>query len=447
MRRVARPGPTFTHPFGGFHAAEWPSEWIGARSNALANDRYQGLGPWEGAGMAQGVESSGSVDEAQQYWPAGPARIDGEDGLSPVAVEPTRAPNPASPVSAYTEWDPLEEVIVGVCDSATVPPWHVVLAGCVPTEREAFFKEHGGSHFPDDLVAKANAELDELTSLLEAEGVRVRRPRPVEHAKPFSTPDWESPSGVYSAMPRDLMLVVGDEVIETPGAWRSRYFEFQVYRDLLKEYFHAGARWTSAPKPELTDELYAEGYTPPADGEPMRYVLTEYEPVFDAADFVRCGTDLFCHRSNVTNASGIEWLRRHLGSDFRIHEIDVDDTQPMHIDSTFMPLAPGKVVVNPTRVKRLPDAMRHWDVLVPPPPTIPPGHPLYMSSRWITMNVLMLDEQRVVVEENEAPLIQAFKEWGFVPLPCPFRNFNSFGGSFHCATLDVRRRGVLRSYV
>jgi glycine amidinotransferase len=59
----------------------------------------------------------------------------------------------------------------------------------------------------------------------------------------------------------------------------------------------------------------------------------------------------------------------------------------------------------------------------------------------------MLDERRVVVEEHEVDLIRAFKRWGFDPVPRGFLNFNRFGGSFHCATLDVRRRGGLRSYV
>ena len=72
---------------------------------------------------------------------------------------------------------------------------------------------------------------------------------------------------------------------------------------------------------------------------------------------------------------------------------------------------------------------------------------LHMSSRWISMNIVMLDERTVVVEEHERDLIDAFKRWGFDPVPCSFLNFNRFGGSFHCATLDVRRRGALRSYL
>jgi hypothetical protein len=35
---------------------------------------------------------------------------------------------------------------------------------------------------------------------------------------------------------------------------------------------------------------------------------------------------------------------------------------------------------------------------------------------------------------------------GFEPIPCEFLHYAAFGGAFHCATLDVRRRGTLESY-
>jgi len=57
-------------------------------------------------------------------------------------------------------------------------------------------------------------------------------------------------------MPRDILLVVGDEIIEAPMAWRSRFFEYRAYRPLLKEYFKGGAKWTTAPKPLMCDALY-----------------------------------------------------------------------------------------------------------------------------------------------------------------------------------------------
>ena len=61
-------------------------------------------------------------------------------------------------------------------------------------------------------------------------------------------------------MPRDILLVVGNEIIETPMSWRSRFFEYRAYRPLIKEYFKQGARWTTAPKGQMSDELYNEDY-------------------------------------------------------------------------------------------------------------------------------------------------------------------------------------------
>ena len=61
-------------------------------------------------------------------------------------------------------------------------------------------------------------------------------------------------------------------------------------------------------------------------------------------------------------------------------------------------------------------------------------------------NPLTADEERVIVEASQTDMIQAFKDWGFKPIPCSFLHYAFFGGSFHCSTLDVRRRGTLQSY-
>jgi glycine amidinotransferase len=58
----------------------------------------------------------------------------------------------------------------------------------------------------------------------------------------------------------------------------------------------------------------------------------------------------------------------------------------------------------------------------------------------------MLDEERVIVEKSQQLMMKAFKNWGFKPIPCSFENYYPFLGGFHCATLDIRRRGQLQSY-
>jgi glycine amidinotransferase len=353
------------------------------------------------------------------------------------------------PVNSHNEWDPLEEVIVGRLEGANIPSYHASVAFNVPKATLPFFRLASGWRYPPWMLRLAQRELDQFIHILEAEGVRVQRPEPFDFHRSFRTPYWKA-RGWCAACPRDLFMVVGDDVIETPGSWRSRFFEAYAYRPLFKEYFQQGARWTSAPRPELRDELYDPDYRAPEKGEPLRYLVNETEPVFDAADFVRCGLDLFFTRSNVTNYSGVEWLRRHLGSEYRIHEIPSLCTQPMHIDTTFMPLAPGKVLVNPEYcdVKRLPPVLKSWDVLVAPQPD-PFGTAntrVSTVSRWCSINVLMLDQERVVVHESQVSLSKALKDWGFKPIPCSFHNYRPFGGSFHCATLDIRRRGTLQSY-
>jgi glycine amidinotransferase len=360
-------------------------------------------------------------------------------------LRPLAQPQPV--VSSYTEWDPLEEVVVGVVDHACIPAWDVALQATMPESQWQFFIDNGGKPFPDAMIQAARKDLEGFVRLLESEGVTVRRPEVVDYRRPYSTPDWKCGTGLYSAMPRDILLVVGDEIIEAPVSWRSRHHEIDAYRPLLRDYFLQGARWTAAPKPLLRDELYKADYEERPGGEepdePL-YVVNEVEPIFDAADFVRCGRDLFVQKSHVTNDLGIEWLRRHLGSGYRIHVVPVRDPHAMHIDATLMPLAPGKVLVNPERLPKIPELFRSWDVLTAPTPSS--ASDFALCSSWISMNVLMLDETRVIVEPSEDELIRCFKRWGFETIPCPFRNFNLFGGSFHCATLDVRRRGELRSY-
>ena len=350
------------------------------------------------------------------------------------------------PVNSYNEWDPLEEIIVGRLEGAIIPPYHPIVTHNLPRSTARLYRFFSGVPYPQFLIEQAQKCLSEFIHILKAEGITVRRPDPIQGFVNFKSPQWKS-RGFCTSCPRDGFLIVGDEIIETPMPWRSRYFEAFAYRSLFKEYFMGGAKWTSAPKPELIDELYDYNFNPPKKGEEIRYVINEYEPVFDAADFVRCGRDLFVTKSNVTNSFGIAWLQRHLGDEYTIHEIDSSCPTPMHIDSTFLPLAPGKLLINPDYIdpNKLPSIFKSWDILIPPEPDPIKGIPS-MCSKWISLNVLMLDNTRVMVEQQQTSLIKAFKDWGFEPIPCPFIDFVPFGGSFHCATLDVRRRGELKSY-
>jgi glycine amidinotransferase len=352
-------------------------------------------------------------------------------------------------VQSNNEWDPLEEVIVGILDGAANLTWEIgfeAIAAKEHLERSRKFHLQAAGQAVSPLnIAKAKKELNYFVEVLEKEGVKVRRPEVIHHTSPITTPQWTSMGGNCQANPRDVLIVFDDEILEAPMAWRSRYFEFWAYRKLVKEYFKEGARWTAAPKPELSNASYDYNWAP---GE--GYVTNEYEPVFDAADISRCGKDLFIQRSHVTNDMGIEWLRRHLEPrGYRIHRVEFDDYRAIHIDATFVPLAPGKILINPDRpIKELPSILKNsdWELREAPRSTLPKDHPWYYSFKWLSMNVLNIDEKRVITEADEGPMHEFLSDWGFEPIPVPFRNNYSFGGSFHCATVDIKRRGKLQDY-
>ena len=355
----------------------------------------------------------------------------------------------SSAVCSWNEWDPLREVIVGTARGAAEPAYEpafspYLLAG---DPGRAF----RGGPVLDELVDEAERQLDAFAQLLADRGIVVRRPDPVDHAVPVKTPDWEAPYGRANACPRDLLLVIGDEIIEAPMAQRARFFEYRAYRTLLAEYFRGGARWTAVPKPLMADALYDERIR--NGGAPFDFaagpLLTAIEPVFDAASFVRFGRDIFWQPDLVSNELGAEWLQRHLGPDFRIHRIGFRERFPTHIGTTLVPIRPGIVLVNPGR-PCTDDSLElftanGWRV-IDAPLSSRSGAASRDVSSWISMNVLMLDEHTAVVERAEKPMIALLESLGCEVIPCAFDRVYPFGGSFHCCTTDIRRDGALRSY-
>ena len=53
-----------------------------------------------------------------------------------------------------------------------------------------------------------------------------------------------------------------------------------------------------------------------------------------------------------------------------------------------------------------------WKIVTAPKPVAPKSWPLWMSSKWLSMNTLMLDEKRVLVEKEEVPTQKMFEKLG-----------------------------------
>lgn len=343
------------------------------------------------------------------------------------------------PVNSYNEWDPLEEVIVGTVKNAQIPyrdkgQLAVEFCGCsnladIPT----------GS-FDKRIIEETEEDLDILVKTFKDLGIKVKRPQAVNHSDWFSTPDWKS-DGFYNYCPRDVFLVVGSNIIEAPMTLRCRYFEPNAYKNILVRYFKKGAKWVAAPKPRLLDNSY--NYT---DDEFS--VLSNLEPIFDAANVLRAGKDLFFLISSTGNELGWQWLKNYLGPSYRVHPCR-NLYSSIHIDSTISLLRPGLVLLNPERVNanNLPKPLEKWDkIWCPKLVDVGFSGKHAYSSMWVGMNILMVNQNLAIVDKKQTTLINILEKHKIDVIPLRLRHSRTLGGGFHCVTLDVKRKGTLEDY-
>ncbi|HEX6359008.1 inosamine-phosphate amidinotransferase 1 [Actinophytocola sp.] len=343
-------------------------------------------------------------------------------------------------VDVHTEWDPLEEIVVGTIAGARVPIADRSLIAIEYPEMLDDPQRIPSGPYPGHVVEQTEVELDELADLLTELGVTVRRPGGRDHKSVMSTPDW-STDGFYDYCPRDGFLTVGSSLIESPMPLRSRFLEGFAYKELFLEYLESGARWLSAPKPRLTDDMY-EPSAPPGKR------LQNLEPAFDAANVLRFGTDLLYQVSDSGNMLGARWLQAAVGEQYTVHPCEGLYTST-HIDSTLVPLRPGLVLVNPARVNddNMPEFLRGWDRVVCPE-LVDTGFvgELPHSSVWIGMNFLVIAPGKAIVDKRQVSLIRELERHGVEVIPSQLTHCRTLGGGFHCVTLDVRRKGELATY-
>jgi len=344
-------------------------------------------------------------------------------------------------VWSCNEWDPLEEVVVG-------NPLRGRFPNPDPSTRLAEFpdrpvEEIPRGAIPAQIIEETEEDLAAFIAVLEDQGVTVRRPETWPHEARFSTIHWES-QGFYNYCPRDVLLVIGDQIIETPNVIRSRSQETFSYRPMLIDYLNSGAKWYSAPKPMLQDSLF--------EVDMARPTPRNDEPAFDAANVLRLGRDLVYLVSGTGNELGGRWLQTILGDDFRVHFLQ-DVYYGSHIDSTFVALRPGLMLCNPGRIndETLPEIMKQWEVIYSPPMESRQARDADYRARsigsdWIDMNLFSINPNLVVVDRDQPALIRLLEKHGLDVVPLKLRHARLLGGGFHCATLDIRRSGTLERY-
>ncbi len=375
-------------------------------------------------------------------------------------------------INSHNEWDTLKEVILGRAEG---PASLRFLSNKIPTENVLNkAKDLSAQAYPKWLSDEVSEDLEGLNKIFEDFNVKVHRPNLDSVGVEFQTP-FIAGAAEHIYNMRDLHLVVGDMVIESPSQEQHRFFEPIGLYDIFYEYMKEnGFRWVSSPKPRFSSEhmtsYMEDGRDQYDDGQ--KYVkLMEDEILFEAANTVRMGTDLLYLVSRSGNYLGARWLQHILGEEYKVHTTD-KIYKSSHIDSTVLCLRPGLVLLNGDRVdtSNCPAIFDEWEKIYfhdiePIPEATQEFHhkvrlPIYnellsmgiesnlgsISSKWIGMNFLSLDPNTVIVDDRQINLIKTLEQYGFTVVPTKFRHSYLISGGIHCCTLDTVRESVLESY-
>ena len=325
-------------------------------------------------------------------------------------------------INCYNTFDPLQEIILGDVD-------HSAIMNCDPEQHDRL------RHIFD----KTKKELHEIENTFKKAGVIVHRPTLVGN-EAIKTPYWNSKGTKIPLTPRDVILTLGQTVIETSSWQRERLFETYNYRDILLK---CDSRWMSMPVPRhnYNDELTEE--------------VPNVDPILEAPAILKFGKDLLVSAGGSHNAKGVEWIRINF-PEYRIHQLD----KPFegHLDSHLTILRPGLLLTHHER-SVLPDFFKDWEVV-----QVDPKHDREISDRQslidqkiqdddffntvLAVNTLSLDTNTVMmydVYKNNKHLLKQLDKHGIEVIFVKFTYAHFFNQGVTCITNDLARntKGLL----
>jgi scyllo-inosamine-4-phosphate amidinotransferase 1 len=301
-------------------------------------------------------------------------------------------------ISSYDEWSPLKKIVVGTATNANWPVNDPVFSreGEKTTWRESPVPR---GPVLQRIIDEANEDLDGLATTLMSLGVEVVRPDPL---------NFQAHDGMYNYCPRDRLLVYGSTIVDPAMMYPCRDMELQCYHDIVDSADH----YLFMPR--------NEGF------------------VLDAANVCRLGDKMLFLESASGNRKAYDWLCEQF-PDVTIELCNF--YAGVHIDSTIVPLREGLVLLNASRVTfdNVPRVFDGWHKVWVNDVVAQGFHEYPYASKWIAMNMLVVDPHTVICDRNQTELIKTLRSYRFEVIPLELRHSRTLGGGFHCVTLDLQR--------
>ena len=160
--------------------------------------------------------------------------------------------------------------------------------------------------------------------------------------------------------------------------------------------------------------------------------------IVDAANVCRLGDKMLYLESASGNQKAYRWLCEQF-PDVTIELCNF--YAGVHIDSTIVPLREGLVMLNGQRVgfDTVPRVFDGWHKIWVNDVVAQDFYRYPYASKWIAMNMLVVDPHTVICDADQTELIKTLKSYQFEVIPMRLRQSRTLGGGFHCVTLDLIR--------
>ena len=301
-------------------------------------------------------------------------------------------------LQSSNEWGKLKQVVVGSADFANWPSTDPVFAQeSEKTTWKATPVPNGP--VPQQLIDETNEDLEKLVDALKKENVEVLRP---------NTINFQELGGMYNYCPRDRLIVAGSELVDCSMMYPCRNMEIDAL-------------------PMVTGQASKIHRMPKDQGMTL-----------DAANVCRLGNDWLYLLSASGNMAAYEWLCEQF-PDQNIEAVNF--YAGVHIDSTIVPIREGLALINGTRVTpaTLPRALRDWQCVYIDDVVAQDFYQYPYASRWIALNMLMVNPNLAVVDKHQKELIKILNSLKVDVIMLELRHSRTLGGGFHCVTLDLIR--------
>ena len=344
-------------------------------------------------------------------------------------------------MAVWTDWDPLEEVIVGDCYAPGDLDW---------------FIESELQHSFNTVLAETKQDLNNLAQLLQGMGVQVHRPKLHNYQHSVELPVLSVSCPTAPLVPRDQYIVYGNTVYQTYTSMSDRYFDSLSYYNIFRSLFDQGHNWISQPPPNLRNLPPEKNWG--NQGSLIYNHLYHNQLLWHTATMFKCGDRLIANTTGPGTQSGLEWMRRNLPPDTVIENTNTTMRNWGHIDHGFFMIDDHTVICVDREF--VPECLRdkhiHEIHQYLPKEMVDPATPIdrlldpskgYEQVVAFDTNVLVVDSHTVVFDNNMPELFEFLATLGVKCHVAPLRHRKFWASGIHCVTLDIRRRGNKRKII